>query len=181
MPGAASARGRGGEAKKAKHAATGAQGASPVHTLVQRPECTGGRGALGFFLSTSLSFHRASACISHSTCSRLPSSAGNCGFCHNEGEDEELGGDREAVELGWRSRDRTTRLSDQERCGGIISIPGKGMVPFSCAPGSKCLAIPPSPSLLFQHLAHANHVGKRRPFYWVSPVLAVPGSCQVSV
>lgn len=83
-----------------------------------------GMGCIGFFsFSISLSFHRASACISHRTLSGLLSSADNCGFCHPE--DEGLGGGREAAELGQRSPGETARLSDQERCGGIISVPGK--------------------------------------------------------
>lgn len=181
MPGTASARARGREAKKAKRAATCPQGAFPVHTLVQRPGCIQGWGAPGFFLSTSLPFHSASVCISHSARSGLPSSAGNSGFCHPEYE--ELGGGREAVELAWRFQGGTARLSDQERCGGIISIPGKEMIPFSCAPGNNCLAIPPGPSLLFQHVAHANHTRKPRPFYCVVSCFGctwfLPGFCMI--
>lgn len=134
------------------------------------------------FLSTMLPFHRASVCISHSAGLGVPSSAGNCRFCHPEVE--ELGGRREAAELGWRSWGGTARLGNQERCGGIISVPGRRMVPVSCVPGSNHFAIPSSPSLLIRHLAQANHVGKPRPFCWVSCALAVPttssGPCQDS-
>lgn len=49
VPGTDSARGRGRVAKKAKYAATCPQGASLVHTLVQRPGSTGGWQTWGFF------------------------------------------------------------------------------------------------------------------------------------
>lgn len=96
----------GGEAEKPKRPNT----QLPVPGLP--PGCTpwcrdldalgaGVHGGGGGGVPTPLPFHRASACISHSAPSGLPSSASNCGFC--QPRDEELGGGREATELGRRS------------------------------------------------------------------------------